>query len=331
MLTETQPLAPSYPQGNMTQRDGPSRPPLVLIGIDEEWGARSLDSLLAPSGFAVLRAHTGAQVLDLVRTAQPDAVILDWKLPDLDGPAVCQLLRRSPRFNLATPIFLTATESTGRHQRLAAFEAGAWQFCAQPLDGRALVLQLRTFIEGKRTADDLRELSLVDALTGLYSFRGLARRAREIGAEAARLRLALACIVFAPAQYSAGARGDEEVEGRMAEYLAELFRRCGRLSDAIGRLGPLEFAVVALSTDAPAAARLAHRLRSAATETPLLLQSGEWPFDIHAGYCAISNPADSGVDAVEMLMRATTALRHVQANGNAGAVKSFDQLPSMSR
>src|SRR5687768_18605166 len=77
-------------KGPMTQQDGPSRPPLVLIGIDQEWGARSLDSLLAANGFAVLRAHTGAQTLELAITARPDAVILDWKLADLDGVEVCR-------------------------------------------------------------------------------------------------------------------------------------------------------------------------------------------------------------------------------------------------
>ena len=47
----------------MSELPIPSRPPLVLIANDQEWSARSLESILGPAGYAVLRAYTGRQAL----------------------------------------------------------------------------------------------------------------------------------------------------------------------------------------------------------------------------------------------------------------------------
>ncbi|MGE3524888.1 MAG: PleD family two-component system response regulator, partial [Gemmatimonadales bacterium] len=119
-----------------------SRPPLVLIANDQEWSARSLESILAPNGFAVLRAYTGMQAIERARTAQPDLVILDAQMPDMHGIEVCQMLRDDPRFSGTIPIFVTTSGPSGRAQRLEAYRAGAWEFLGQPLDGEALLLKL---------------------------------------------------------------------------------------------------------------------------------------------------------------------------------------------
>src|SRR4051812_17285291 len=49
---------------SMADRDKASRPPLVLIANDQEWSARSLESILGPNGYAVVRAYTGQQALE---------------------------------------------------------------------------------------------------------------------------------------------------------------------------------------------------------------------------------------------------------------------------
>src|SRR5689334_15369680 len=91
-------LGPHLPASRpMFDSDRPSRPPLILIANEQEWSARSLESILGPNGYAVVRAYTGRQTLDLVRTAQPDAVVLDVRMSDMDGLEVCQALRSDVR------------------------------------------------------------------------------------------------------------------------------------------------------------------------------------------------------------------------------------------
>lgn len=300
--------------------------PVVLIANDQEWSARSLESILAPNGFRVLRAYTGRQALEQAREHRPDLIILDAQMPDMHGFDICRELRGDPRISPATPIILTTAGPSGRAQRLEAYRAGAWEFLGQPLDGEALVLKLQAFVRSKVEVDRLREESLLDQQTGLYSMRGLTRRAREIGAEAARRHEALACVVFgpeSPAEPSADPAAAEEA-ARIAERIGEILRRASRRSDAVGRLGPAEFGVVAAGTAAAGAVRLADRIGAAVEASPIPLGGQEHWIRLRAGYCAVPNFAESAVDALELMLRATTALHDLQRQGDSERVRPFE-------
>jgi PleD family two-component response regulator len=312
----------------MANRDKAHSAPLVLIANDQEWSARSLESILEPSGYSVVRAYTGQQALERARTAQPDLIILDAQMSDVHGFEVCRLLRSDPRFSATTPIIITTSGPSGRTQRLEAYRAGAWEFLGQPLDGEALLLKLATFLQCKLEVDSLRDESLLDPGTGLYNMRGLARRAHEIGADAFRRRDALACVVFSPEAEAAGPEEplDEEVQ-RIAEQVGQLFKRTGRSSDAIGRLGQSEFAVIAPATSSEGALRLIQRMGGTIESAPIPVRGGERYLKVRAGYCAVPDFAESPVDAVELLLRATTALRDLKRDGDTEQVRAFDQAP----
>jgi two-component system, cell cycle response regulator len=310
----------------MANRDKATRPPLVLVANDQEWSARSLESILGPNGYAVVRAYTGQQALERARTAQPDLIILDAQMPDMHGFDVCRMLRSDARFSATTPILITTSGPSGRTQRLEAYRAGAWEFLGQPLDGEALLLKLRTFIQSKMEVDSLRDESLLDQLTGLYNMRGLARRAREIGSEAFRRHEPLACVVFTPETDEHEPESAEEEMQRVAERVGQVFRQSGRLSDAMGRLGPSEFAVIAPATGAEGAVRLVDRLSETLESAPIPVRGGDRQVRIRAGYCAVADFAESPIDAVEILLRATTALRDLRKTSDADRVRGFEQV-----
>jgi diguanylate cyclase (GGDEF)-like protein len=314
----------------MSNRDKAPSEPLVLIANDQEWSARSLESILGPNGFAVVRAYTGQQALERARTSQPDLIILDAQMPDMHGFEVCRTLRSDPRFSATTPIVITTSGPSGRTQRLEAYRAGAWEFLGQPLDGEALLLKLHTFLQSKREVDSLREENLLDPGTGLYNMRGLSRRAREIGAEAFRRRDPIACVVFAPDAEGEDAEPEEDEEARrMSDQVALLFRQAGRASDAIGRLGQTEYGVIAPATGPDAAIRLVRRLGGAIESSPIPVRGGEKTLRLRAGYCAVPDFAESSVDAVELLLRATTALRDLKREGQKGErIRAFEQVPT---
>jgi diguanylate cyclase (GGDEF)-like protein len=312
----------------MANPDKARSAPLVLIANDQEWSARSLESILGPSGYSVVRAYTGQQALERARTAQPDLIILDAQMPDVHGFDVCRQLRSDPRFSATTPIIITTSGPSGRTQRLEAYRAGAWEFLGQPLDGEALLLKLATFLQCKLEVDGLREESLLDPGTGLYNMRGLARRAHEIGGDAFRRRDALACVVFSP-EPEGGAPDeppDEEAQ-RIAEQIGQLFKRAGRSSDAIGRLGHSEFAVIAPATTGDGALRLIQRLGATIEASPIPVRGGERSLKVRAGYCAVPDFAESPVDVVELLLRATTALRDLKRENDSEPVRAFEVAP----
>src|SRR5215210_6236023 len=112
-----------YTREFMQTSDAPSRPPLVLIANDQEWSARSLESILGPQGYAVVREHTGRQAIDLAWRTRPDAVLLDAGMPDISGIEVCRLLRHNTQFSPSTAIIITTSGPATRTERLEAYRA----------------------------------------------------------------------------------------------------------------------------------------------------------------------------------------------------------------
>ena len=135
------------------------RPPLVLIANAQEWSARSLETILGPAGFAVLRAYTDRNALDRARHARPDVIILDQHLPDRGGLEVCKELRTDPQVTPSTPIIISTAGPTTRQQRVEAMRAGAAEFIGQPLDGEEFTLRLQSYVRAKFDADRARDES----------------------------------------------------------------------------------------------------------------------------------------------------------------------------
>lgn len=305
----------------MADREQSPITPVVLVANDQEWSVRSLESILVPNGYSVIRAHTGQQALERARDSAPDLIILDAQMPDIHGFDVCRMLRDDPRFSATTPIVITTAGPSGRAQRLEAYRCGAWEFLGQPLDGEALLLKLRTFVQSKLEVDALRDESLLDQATGFYNMRGLARRAREIGSEAHRRHQALACVVFAPEENRGS---DVALDGEEADFtdrLTRLFRESGRSSDAVGRLGQGEFVVIAPATGPAGAVRLAERLGGVLEATTADSEPGA--LVLRAGYSAVADFSASDLDAVELVLRATTALRDLRKAGGSERIREF--------
>jgi two-component system cell cycle response regulator len=288
----------------------PSRPPLVLIANDQEWSARSLESVLGPRGYAALRVATADRALEIARMAQPDAIILDMALPDVGGRVVCERLRQEPRLPLNLPIICTTSAIASRREKLDAYAAGAWDLCAEPLDAEVLLLKLDAFIQAKLASDRIREETLVDDETGLYNARGLARRAREIGGEAIRRSDAVACVVFSAERESLLTDGDPaDADRAIAETVSRVCQVNSRLSDAVGRLGPNEYAIIAPGTSEEGAERIVARLRDSFQSAGVRVNEREHRLRLSASVAAVTNLAESSVDAMELLFRATMSLR----------------------
>lgn len=306
-------------------RESSSPPPLVLLANDQEWSARSLESVLGPAGYASVRAYTGRQALELARRVHPDVVIIDSGMPDITGMEFCQRLREDPEFARSTPIVVTTSGPASRAQRLEALRAGAWEFLTQPIDAESLLLKLDLFVQARREIDRSRDESLLDSGTGLYNARGLARRAREIGADASRRRAPLACVAISPVVDDIAA-DDADLDPQIAEFVSDVCRSVARSSDAVGRLGRSEFAILAPSTDPDGAVRLVQRLRERVQAAPVVVRGEPHPVQFRAGYSAVADFAQSSVDAVELLLRAASALRRARGSETVHASLNHDAL-----
>ena len=102
------------------------------------------------------------------------------------------------------------------------------------------------------------------------------------------------------------------------------------VSDALGRLGPTEFAVVASGTDAAGAVRLAERLANAVTEGPRdsLSASGAQagaaePFRLRAGYYVVPDAHAPAADPADTILGAASALRLARAEPRGPWIRAF--------
>lgn len=304
------------------------RPHLVLIASQGEWMGRSVESVLELNGYSVLRVDGGRRALELARGSSPDALILDTSLPEIDGIEVCRGLVDDPLFDHSTPIFMTSTAPVSNRVRLEAYEAGAWDFCTQPLDVETLLFKLRTFLRARRRAEAAQSISLIDPLTGLYSAFGLRHWAETLGARAARNHEPFACVAVSSLGSGTDARTAKSSSARL-NWLADVCRAQARKSDVIGYVGESRFAILAPDTDAPGARRLVDRLQDAlegsggtAKEVEV---EGRHPA-LHAGFYAASDFSAVKVEAAEVVRRAETALQYALMGGAEGTL-SFDELP----
>ena len=123
----------------------------------------------------------------------------------------------------------------------------------------------------------------------------------------------LACVAVSATPNATVDDGDvTEIAHRIAEHLGDIFRRTARVSDVIGHLGRSEFGIIAPSTAAPGAVRLVERIQEMVIGGASRRATTQ--IQVRAGYCAVPNFAESSVDAVELLLRAATALRHVKGS-----------------
>ena len=285
-----------------------SRSPLVLLANVQEWFSRSLESVLRPNGYAVLKAYTASAALEAARRRRPDAIILDTELPDGNVFALCRVLRLDPYVTASTPILITTPGPIVRPQLLDALRAGANGFWGRPLDTEEFVLRLEGHLRVKADADRAREQGLVDPRTGLYNAQGLARRVRELAAQTDRARAPLACLALAIDR--------DDRDEPAVEALARLLHAAARLSDTAGRLGPAEFAVLAPWTDRTGAAKLGQRLAEMMESGPLLR--------LRAGYDAVSGFREAEMDPADLLAHAVAALRASETDRAGPWLRPFE-------
>jgi len=123
---------------------------LVLIVDDNERNVKLARDVLRFAGFRTLEAATGGEGISLATEHLPDVVLMDIRLPDMDGTVVLRQLKREPRTAQIQVVALTSFAMKGDRERFLA--EGFDGYLEKPISVTAFPGQVRTFCTGRERA-----------------------------------------------------------------------------------------------------------------------------------------------------------------------------------
>jgi putative two-component system response regulator len=125
----------------------------ILVVDDEQLNRELMTELLEPQGYKIVTAADGQEALKEFACNQPDLVLLDIMMPQLDGVEVCRRLKENPESRL-TPIVLV-TALSDKEDRVRGIEAGADDFLSKPVDRLELLARVHSLLNLKAYTDEL--------------------------------------------------------------------------------------------------------------------------------------------------------------------------------
>ncbi len=131
-------------------------PPATILNVNDNEAHRyAFSRILQLAGFAVKEAKTGEEALRLAADV-PDVIILDVKLPDMDGFEVCRRIKEGAA-TAHIPVLQVSAFFTSTNARVTGLESGADAYLAQPVEPEELVATIRTLLRTRKAEDALRE------------------------------------------------------------------------------------------------------------------------------------------------------------------------------
>ncbi|MFM9437297.1 two-component system, sensor histidine kinase [Janthinobacterium sp. CG_23.3] len=136
----------------------PTFPDSVILNVDDSDGARYAKSrILTRAGFQVIEAANGGDALLRARAARPNLILLDVKLPDINGFEVCRRLKSDPDTQ-AILVLQTSASYIGVADKIRALDGGADNYLFEPIEPEELVANVKALLRLGNVERELREV-----------------------------------------------------------------------------------------------------------------------------------------------------------------------------
>ncbi len=292
----------------------------ILIAEDDLTTRQLLKVILAKWGYDVTDTANGSEALRALQSEEaPRLAILDWKMPGMDGPEICRIIRREGNEHYTYIILLTAQDRD--EDLVTGMEAGADDYITKPFKTSELRVRLRAgrrIIELQNELLDAREIlkrqASYDSLTGLLNRGEILRILKNELAKADREGHPVALIMadidsFKKINDTYGHMAGDIVLRLTSERMVSLMRSY----DFVGRYGGEEFMIVLPGSDLDGAVALAERLRQSINDDAMDTPEGIIPTTISLGV-ALSD-GDSKLNIEALIKTADSALYKAKKNG----------------
>jgi diguanylate cyclase (GGDEF)-like protein len=308
-------------QPMLSTADGP---PVRILIVDDSpdqafLTAQALRRGLVPSVATIV--SDGASCLEAVRQQEPDAIVMDYRLPDTDG---LTLLSKLQDLTPVVPVIF-ATGEGNEDVAVAAMKLGAADYIVKEGDYlKQLPAIIRLGIEqaqqtGKTPDGGDGPTALLDEATGVFSEEAFRAFAEILTAETGRRRSSFGVILVEIDE--AAVWLPEPGNGcldALLRVVAGAMLRTARRSDLIGRRGPRGFSVVAQGTDLRGTLLLAERFRAGIPDR-LTVDERQVTLTITQGLASM--PQD-GKTLQEVLVAATDSLDEARSQGGRRIIAS---------
>ena len=137
----------------------------ILVVDDDGTMRLMLRRVLERDGYAVEEADNGVQSLERFQAYEPDIVLMDGAMPELDGFAACASMQRLPGGNDTPVLMITGLNDDESVER--AFSSGAADYITKPVNWAVLRQRVRRMVNERRAERHINFLAYHDALTGL--------------------------------------------------------------------------------------------------------------------------------------------------------------------
>jgi diguanylate cyclase (GGDEF)-like protein len=242
-----------------------AEPPTRILSIeDDEDQAAYLGAILTSAGYDFRVCRSPSDVENELRSYQPDLIVMDVNLGgSITGHHVARSIRQQPRYAAVPIIFLTARDEHGSITE--SVTAGGDDHLVKPIAPTILLTTVAARLERARM---LRHLLEHDPLTGLLTHTAFYNRATTAFLLSQR-RASPAVVAMVDVDHfkSVNDRFGHIAGDRVLTVLAALIRSRIRASDAAGRYGGEEFAILMHDTQLADAQRAIDKLRQAWSET----------------------------------------------------------------
>ena len=129
---------------------------ILILNVDDSDGARYVKTrILLNAGFRVQEAANGTDALSMAARLVPALVLLDVKLPDINGIEVCRRIKADPA-TCDVLVLQTSAALTGRDDKIRGLEGGADNYLAAPIEADELVANVRALLRLQQTRTELK-------------------------------------------------------------------------------------------------------------------------------------------------------------------------------